>query len=106
MQPTAKIYQPAKNAMQSGRAKTRVWKLEYEPIAKGTPESLMGWNTMPDTRSQLHLTFPTKEEAIAYANAKGMAYEVLEPKASAARAKPYAENFSSQRRTAFEGSNN
>ena len=27
----ARIYRPAKTAMQSGRAKTRKWVLEYEP---------------------------------------------------------------------------
>lgn len=106
MQPLAKIYQPAKNAMQSGRGKTKSWRFEYEPIAKGTPDALMGWNTMPDTRAQLHLTFPTKEEAIAYAQAKGIAYEVIEPHKPVVPPKSYAENFSYARRKAFEGANN
>ena len=29
----ARIYQPAKTAMQSGTAKTKTWLLEYEPDA-------------------------------------------------------------------------
>lgn len=103
MQPIAKIYQPAKTAMQSGRAKTKVWRLEYEPVAKGTPDALMGWNTMPDTRAQLHFTFPTKEEAIAYATAKGLAYELIEPHKPSAKAVPYAANFAFTKRRAFEG---
>ena len=92
--------------MQSGRGKTRRWRLEYAPLAKGTPEALMGWNTMPDTRAQLHLEFPTKEEAIAYAEAKGLRYELIEPHATRAKAPPYAENFSFARRRAYEGPNN
>lgn len=100
--PLAKIYQPARNAMQSGKAKTKNWKLEYEPLAKGTPDALMGWNTMPDTRAQLHLFFPTKEEAVAYATAKGMAFEVIEPKKPVVGPKAYAENFSYAKRKAFD----
>lgn len=86
--------------MQSGKAKTKCWKLEYEPIAKGTPEALMGWNTMPDTRAQLHLEFPTKDEAIAYATAKGLAFEVIEPHKPVIEPKAYAENFASTKRKA------
>ena len=102
MELLAKIYQPTKTAMQSGRAKTKSWKLEYEPIAKGTPDALMGWNTMPDTRAQLHLEFPTREEAIAYAEAKNIPFEVIEPKAPSIKPKAYAENFSFAKRKAFD----
>jgi hypothetical protein len=105
-EPRAKIYRPAKNAMQSGKAKTKCWRMEYEPIAKGTPEPLMGWNTMPDTRSQLKLDFPSKEEAVAYAEAKRIPYEVIEPHAAAIPPKAYAENFSFNRRQSSEGANN
>jgi hypothetical protein len=106
MQPHAKIYQPAKNAMQSGKAKTNCWRFEYEPLAKGTPDALMGWNSMPDTRAQLKLDFPTKEEAIAYATAKHIPFEVIEPKKAVVPPKAYAENFSFTKRKAFEGGNN
>ena len=71
-----------------------------------TPDPLMGWNTMPDTLAQLHLEFPTKEEAIAYATAKGVAFEVIEPKARVVAPKAYAENFSANRRHSFDGANN
>ena len=104
-QPIARIFQPAKTAMQSGRGKTHAWRLEYAPLAKGTPDALMGWNSMPDTRAQLHLSFPTKEEAVAYANAKGIAFEVIEPHAPVSKPKAYAENFSAGRRVAFQGDN-
>lgn len=106
MQPIAKIFRPTKNAMQSGTAKTKCWRLEYAPLAKGEPESLMGWNTMPDTRSQLWLSFSTKEEAVAYATAKGITFEVIEPQATKSKPKAYAENFSADRRIAFDSEAN
>ncbi len=105
-QPLARIYQPAKNAMQSGKANTRHWRLEYEPLAKGTPDALMGWNTMPDTRAELHLEFPTREEAVAYATAKGIAFEITEPHKPVQMPKAYAENFSAARFKSSEGPNN
>ena len=100
--PVAKIYQPAKTAMQSGRAKTRNWLLTYKAPAPTTPDALMGWNTMVDTRTQISLAFDTKEAAIAYANAKNIPFEVHEPHTPAVAPKAYAENFSHNRRTAFE----
>ncbi|MES2985057.1 MAG: ETC complex I subunit [Pseudomonadota bacterium] len=99
---TAKIYQPAKTAMQSGRAKTHQWILEYEKPAPGTPDALMGWNTMPDTIAQVKLTFATKEEAVAYATAKAIPFRLSEPHKPAIGPKAYAENFSNGKRTAFD----
>ncbi len=96
----AKIYSPAKTAMQSGKAKTQHWLLEFERPAPGRPDALMGWNTMPDTIAQLKLTFATKEEAIAYATAKNIPYVVSEPKSASVAPKAYAENFSYTKRTA------
>lgn len=102
--PLAKIYQPAKTAMQSGRGKTRYWLLEYEKPEAGRPDALMGWNTMPDTIAQLKLTFATKDEAIAYAKAKKLEYVVKEPKSAVVPPKAYAENFSANKRKAWDGS--
>ena len=101
-QPLAKIFQPAKTAMQSGKARTKKWRLEYAPPAPMTPDALMGWNTMPDTIAQVHLHFATKEEAIAYATAKRIAFEVIEPHKPSVPPKAYAENFSNAKRTAFD----
>lgn len=101
-EPCAKIFQPAKTAMQSGRARTKPWRLEYAPTAPMTPDALMGWNTMPDTIAQIRLEFATQEEAVAYATAKGIAFEVIEPKKSTIPPKAYAENFSNAKRVAFD----
>ena len=64
---TARIYRPAPNAMQSGRARTKLWLLEYEPERPRGIDPLMGWTSSSDMRQQVQLEFDTKEEAIAYA---------------------------------------
>lgn len=98
----AKIYQPSKTAMQSGRAKTHTWVLEYIPQASMKPESLMGWNSMQDTMQEVRLKFATAEEAITYAKAKQIAYEVIQPHASHVPPKQYAANFAFNRKRAYD----
>lgn len=98
----AKIYRPTKTAMQSGRAKTHHWVLEYEKPAPGTPDALMGWNTMPDTIAQVKLTFDSKAEAIAYATAKQLDFIVSEPQEPVVPPKAYAENFANAKRRAWD----
>jgi len=93
---TARIFKPAKNAMQSGRAKTREWQLDYEPEQKSI-EPLMGWTSSTDTLQQLTLRFDTKEEAIAYCERKGIPYQVIEPRESLHRQVAYADNFAFRR---------
>lgn len=97
-----RIYQPAKSAMQSGRGKTQLWLLEHEKTAAGTPDALMGWNTMPNTLGQVKISFTTKEEAVAYATAKGLEYSISEPKSVVVVPKAYAENFSSAKRKSWD----
>ena len=73
---TAKIYRPARNAMQSGKGKSDLWLLEYEPELRQTADPLMGWTSSADMKQQLRLTFETKEQAIDYAVRNGIAYWV------------------------------
>ncbi len=89
---TAKIYQPARTAMQSGQAKDK-WLLEYEPEAPRQIEPLMGWTSSTDMKSQVKLWFDTREEAIAYAQRQGIAYRVEEPKPAPRRIVSYSDNF-------------
>ena len=49
----ARIYKPAKTAMQSARAKTKEWVLEYEPATPQEIEPLMGWTSSDDMLSQV-----------------------------------------------------
>lgn len=94
----ARIYRPARTAMQSGNAKTKQWVLDYEPEAPRVVEPLMGWTSSVDMKSQLRLRFATKEEAVAYCERRNIAYQVFEPKEPARRAIAYADNFAYQRR--------
>ena len=89
----ARIYQPAKTAMQSGTAKTRDWVLDYEPEQPREIEPLMGWTSSGDTRQQVRLWFDTKEEAMAYAEREGIAYRVEEPHEVKRRTMSYSDNF-------------
>jgi hypothetical protein len=89
----ARIFRPAKNAMQSGHAKSREWVLEFEPASARRPDALMGWTQTDDTRTQLRLAFDTKEEAVAYAEQHGVAFEVFDPKPAKRIIKAYADNF-------------
>ena len=99
----ARIYQPARTAMSSGSAKTRTWVLEFLPETKREVDPLMGWTSSTDTRSQVRLTFPTKEAAVEYAEAKGIDVVVHDPKkrGSNVRAGGYGENFATDRRGAW-----
>jgi hypothetical protein len=88
-----RIYRPAKNAMQSGKAATRRWVLEYEPASRRDPDPLMGWSSARDTLNEVKLRFHTLEEAIAFANKHALEYVVIEPHDSRFKPKSYADNF-------------
>ncbi|MFM2043254.1 MAG: hypothetical protein RLY86_1830 [Pseudomonadota bacterium] len=92
-----RIYQPSKTAMQSGRAKTQNWVLEYEIETPRRPEPLMGWISSGDTLNQVRLGFPSKEEAVAFAEKKGWAFDVAETQARRVVPKSYADNFRTDR---------
>jgi ETC complex I subunit conserved region len=89
----ARIYQPARTATQSGRAKTRRWVLELEPTSRRAADPLCGWLGSDDTDQQVELWFPSKEAAVAYARRRGIEYRVFEPHQPVVRPKSYAENF-------------
>lgn len=95
----ARIYSPAKNAMQSGQAKTGYWVLQYEPEQAKMIEPLMGYTSTSDMQSQVQIQFDTLEEAVAYAKAAGIAYQV-EPSHQSHRANiSYSDNFRSDRKS-------
>ncbi|MFQ5535690.1 MAG: ETC complex I subunit [Sphingomonadales bacterium] len=89
----ARIYRPAKTAMQSGRANARKWTLEFEAASARRIEPLMGWTGSSDTQSQVRLRFATKDRAVAYARKLGIGYQVFEPHERRLRIKAYADNF-------------
>ena len=96
----ARIYRPAKTAMQSGTAKTHQWVLEYAPAQAREVDPLMGWTSSADTQTQVRLRFDTREAAVAYAEAHQIAAVVQEPKERQPNLRPggYGENFATNRR--------
>ena len=94
---TARIFKPAKNAMQSGTAKAREWQLDYEPEQPRAIEPLMGWTSSGDMKQQLRLRFETKEEAVSYCEKRDIPYQVSEPHEPARRKMAYADNFAFRR---------
>jgi hypothetical protein len=93
----ARIYKPARTAMQSGQGNAKRWTLEFEPEAPRQIEPLMGWTSSSDMKQQLCLRFDTKEEAIAYCGRRGIPYQVFEPREPARRKIAYADNFGYRR---------
>lgn len=96
----ARIFQPARNAMTSGMAKSRHWVLEFAPASAREVDPLMGWTSSSDTQSQVRLNFDTKEEALHYAEAHGIEADLCEPhkRKPNLRARGYGENFATDRR--------
>lgn len=89
----ARIYRLSKTAMQSGRAKTGKWRLEFEPRSPKRVDSLMGWTGSADMNGQVSLLFETQEAAVAYCHRRGIPYRVQEPHEGKPRPKAYADNF-------------
>lgn len=96
----ARIYQPAKTAMQSGTAKAKGWVLEFAPATAREVDPLMGWTSSDDMDSQVRLRFDTKEAAEDYARERGIEFDVIDPHARRANIRPggYGENFATNRK--------
>ena len=94
----ARIYRPSKTAMQSGKANTKHWVLEFEPSAAKRPDPLMGWSSTQDTRTQIDLKFETQEEAVDYAKKHGIAFRVAPERETRRRIKAYSDNFAFTRK--------
>ena len=89
----ARIFQRPKNAMQSGRARTDEWVLEFEQSEARKPDPLMGWTGSSDTQAQVVLTFETLAAAKAYADKYGIAARVHATPPKTLKIQAYADNF-------------
>ncbi len=95
---TARIFRPSRGATSSGRGRTKLWILQYERASARTIEPLMGWTSSSDMDAQVQLSFDTKEEAVAFAEKRGIAYHVDEPAPAAERrGLSYSDNFKTSR---------
>ncbi len=98
---SALIYQPDRNPMQSGRAKTKIWILEFDSTAPRTTDVLTGWVGSDDTQTQVRMKFATINEAKRYAERHGIEYRLIEKTPHRQQSKSYSENFSADRKESW-----
>ncbi|MFZ1814227.1 MAG: ETC complex I subunit [Rhizobiaceae bacterium] len=94
---SARIFCPAKTAMQSGKAKSQGFILEFEQARPQRVEPLMGYTSSADTMQQVRLRFDTVEAAVAYCERNGIAYSVQKPHEARRRRAAYSDNFAFSR---------
>ena len=90
---SARIYQRPKNAMQSGRAGTDQWLLEFNPAEAQRADPLMGWSGSGDTQRQVRLSFASVEAAKEYAERCGIDAIVHPTPPRRLKLQAYADNF-------------
>lgn len=91
--PQARIFQEPKNAMQSGRARTHRWVLEFAPTEARRADPLMGWAGSGDTQRQVQLTFDSVDAARAYAERQGIDAHIVPTPSRTLKLQAYADNF-------------
>ena len=89
----ARIYKRPKNAMQSGKALTGQWILDFAPAQAKKADPLMGWAGSGDTQQQVQLKFDSAEDAQAYAAKYGIPAIVHSVPAKKLKIQAYADNF-------------
>jgi len=94
----ARIYRPAKTAMQSGKASSRGWRLGVGAGSVPPIDPLMGWTSSSDMNGQVRLSFDSAEEAVAYAERHGIPFRLHEPQDPPVILKAYADNFATGRK--------
>ena len=99
----ARIYQPARNAMQSGMAKTRQWIMEFEQATPRELEPLMGWTATDDMTSEVRIRFDSEQAAVEFAKTHNIPYQVARTHKRKPNIRPggYGENFAANRKTVW-----
>jgi NADH dehydrogenase (ubiquinone) Fe-S protein 4 len=94
-----RIYEPAKNAMQSGTDNTGHWEMDFETRERWE-NPLMGWCSSGDPLSNMKIQFESKEDAIKYCEKNGWDWYVQESSFEKPfKPKSYGVNFSWNKRT-------
>jgi hypothetical protein len=89
----ARIFQRSTNAMQSGKARSDEWVLQFESHRPHRPDPLTGWSGGGDTQAQVTIGFPTMEAATAYAEKNDIAHHLVPSAKRKLRLQAYADNF-------------
>ena len=89
----ARIIEEQRKTTQSGKAGQGRWTLEFERQQPQRADPLTGWNGSGDTATQVKLKFNSKEEALAYAERKGLTVHLVPAAPATMRFQAYADNF-------------
>ncbi|KAG1717735.1 Ndufs4, NADH dehydrogenase Fe-S protein 4 [Suillus occidentalis] len=90
-----RIYQPARNTMQSGAGKSERWRIDWDVLlgAGRWENPLMGWASSADYMQGTRMSFRSKEDAMHFAEKQGWNYYVQPPPTKKIPPKNYSENF-------------
>ena len=89
----ARIIEEQRRTTQSGKARDGRWTLEFERQQPQRPDPLTGWNGSGDTKTQVRLSFKSKDEALAYAERKGFEVHLVPSPPVSLKIQAYADNF-------------
>ena len=89
----ARIYKPTKTAMQSGKARTKKWLLEFEHDGSRNIDNIMYWTSSEDTCQEIMIYFSNKELAENFAIKNKIPYEIFDPELKKITTQSYADNF-------------
>lgn len=95
-----RVYKASRNTMQSGRANSKLWRIEPELETARVPDPIMGWATSGDTLNQIRMRFSTYDEALRFAEKQGWEVQVQEPHERRVTPRNFADNFKVRRTSA------
>lgn len=95
---TVRIYQPPKNAMQSGTNNIHYWQIDFDTRPRWE-NPLIGWASTGDPMSNLKVDFASMEDAIEHCEKMGWKYYVQKPNRNQPMPRSYGINFSWNKRT-------
>uniref|UniRef100_A0A183CKZ2 NADH dehydrogenase [ubiquinone] iron-sulfur protein 4, mitochondrial n=1 Tax=Globodera pallida TaxID=36090 RepID=A0A183CKZ2_GLOPA len=96
----ARIYMPARTAMQAGCDNIGVWKIELDERERWE-NGTIGWASSADPLSNISmaLSFASREDAINFCEKNRWSFEILELPSREMKPKAYGSNFSWNKRT-------
>ncbi|KAJ8687735.1 hypothetical protein QAD02_023529 [Eretmocerus hayati] len=95
---TVRIYQPPKNAMQSGTNNINFWQISFDTRERWE-NPLMGWCSSADPLQATRVNFNSQDEAIEHCKNMGWKYIVQKPPKDDPKPRSYGTNFSWNKRT-------
>lgn len=95
---TVRIFQPAKNAMQSGTNNIHHWRIDFDTRERWE-NPLMGWTSTGDPLSNVQVNFASVSAAIEHCEKMGWKYYIQKPNMAAPKQRSYGSNFAWNKRT-------